>query len=290
MDSEQQRDLLSTIIRKIYKVPDRDWTEAKIKSFAEEFEQYYMEGYYNLYSGTYKWIADFSEDGTAEYLDRRLCQIEDYFSEHYPNHKEKFIKLRDYVILECSRSLDRSSLQIEVEQTTSDAKRTLDRISSLTKEFEETRKDASTQTITVLSIFTGIAMAFFGGFSLLGSAFDNIAYGLPSAAILAILVGIVLFNTVFSFIYLAGRISGKTVSDCSHTSCGKCEEVDCQKKNWIKRFWKKYPYILAVNVFLFLLLCLFILFYFVLPDHGFPVVPSNSATSESAVLPCTSTK
>lgn len=284
MASEEQRDFLSNTIRKIYKVPDRDWNEDKIQRFAEEFEQYYSQGYYNLYSGTYKWIAD-SDDGAADYLDERLNQIEEYFSEKYPDHKEKFIKLRDYVILECARSLDRTSLQNEIEQTAAEAKRTLGRISSLTNDFEETRKDASTQTITVLSIFTGIAMAFFGGFSLLGSAFDNIAYGLPSAAILAILVGIVLFNTVFSFIYLAGRICGKTVSDCNQTSCGKCTESECKGKNWIRRFNKKYPYIFAVNIFLIALLAIFLTMYFKLPYHGFPQVPPNIATSESASLP-----
>lgn len=88
--SEEQREFLSNTIRKIYKVPDRDWNESKVKSFAEEFEQYYEQGYFNLYSGTYKWIVD-SDDGAADYLDARLKEIEDYFSEKYPGYKEKFI-------------------------------------------------------------------------------------------------------------------------------------------------------------------------------------------------------
>ena len=188
----------------------------------------------------------------------------------------------------------------DVEILKSDAQNMLSKIKTISEKAEEERKDSAAQTITVLSIFTGIAMAFFGGFSLLGSAFNNIAYGLPSAAIMAILVGIVLFNTVFSFIYFASKISGHTVSNCKEDSCrncnNKCYEKSENKGNahfvWLTQFNTKYPYIVAVNGLLVLLLIVFIISYVVLPYHGLPETRPTTVTSTSETakpcIPCSS--
>lgn len=235
-----------------------------------------------MYSASYRWIID-AEDGTEEYLSHRLDLIETYlrhFEQADEKVLEKFVKLRDYISLEAARATRYRDVKI----LSDNAQGMLSKIEMISEKAEEERKDSAAQTITVLSIFTGIAMAFFGGFSLLGSAFNNIAYGLPSAAIMAILVGIVLFNTVFSFIYFASRISGHRISNCEAESCTNCQNK-CNPKSteagfhpivWLEKFNAKYPYIVAVNALLTVLLVVFILFYAFMPYHGFPQVPPTS--------------
>lgn len=292
---------LSNLIKEIIRSDEAEWkslTSPKVAEFAKDFEKYYQQGNFNMYSASYRWIVE-AEDGTDAYLSYRLGLIERYLrymERADANVIEKFVKLRDYISLEAVRA----ARYRDVEILKSDAQNMLSKIKTISEKAEEERKESAAQTITVLSIFTGIAMAFFGGFSLLGSAFNNIAYGLPSAAIMAILVGIVLFNTVFSFIYFASKISGHTVSNCKEDSCrncnNKCYEKSKNKWNahfvWLTQFNTKYPYIVAVNGLLVLLLIVFIISYVVLPYHGLPETRPTTATSTSETakpcIPCSS--
>lgn len=284
---------LSKLIKDIIRSDDAEWGSVSshtVANFAKLFEEYYQDGNYNMYSASYRWLIE-AEDGTDEYLSHRLGLIEKYL--RYikcadKNVLEKFVKLRDYISLEAARA----TRYRDVKVLSDNAQEMLSKIKDISEKAENERKDSAAQTITVLSIFTGIAMAFFGGFSLLGSAFNNIAYGLPSAAIMAIIVGIVLFNTVFSFIYFASRISGHTVSNCKEESCRNCNNK-CHEKSgekgfhpiaWLTQFNTKYPYIIAVNTLLVALLIVFIGFYIVLPYHGLPETRPTTAvaTSETA--------
>ena len=130
---------------------------------------------------------------------------------------------------------------------------------SLKGEIEDSRKESSAQTITVLSIFTGIAMAFFGGFSLLGSAFDSLQYGMPAVAIVSLIVGLILFNTIFVFLYVASKISGNPISGCGNRDCVSCEDKpSCkEQKCFLKRIFKRYQLICVINGVLLLLLLVF---------------------------------
>lgn len=277
---------LSKLLQKVVRSDQEEWESVNSKEVAEcatLFKQYYQQGNYNMYSASYRWLFK-EEDGTEDYLYYRLGLIEQYLRDIEKVDErtlEKFVKLRDYISLEASRA----ERNVELRRLSRDAQEMLSKIKDISEKAENERKDSAAQTITVLSIFTGIAMAFFGGFSLLGSAFNNIAYGLPAAAIMAILVGIVLFNTVFSFIYFASRISGHTVSNCRAESCRDCNNK-CHEKSgekgfhpiaWLTQFNTKYPYIIAVNSLLVALLIVFIVFYAVLPYHG---LPNTSATVE----------
>lgn len=257
MESKEKRDILNGIIRSVYNVPDKEWDEKTVERFAREFEHYYKDGYYNLYSGTYQWMSDLKEGSASDYLDLRLSEIERYFAENIPEYKEKFVKLRDYVLLESARASNLSDQQRQVKEHLQSASEMLAKSRHLAEEFEVTRKESSAQTITLLSIFTGVAMAFFGGFSLLGSAFDNLEHGLTRALVLVTLLGFVLFNTVFVLLYVAAKISGHPLDHCS-AQAQPCKECTCCGKFFGKRLWKKYPLACMVNTILLVLLALFI--------------------------------
>lgn len=277
---EPSKDQLSGLIRRIYQYganDSRQWDERASAFFAERFETYYEEGNYNLYSPTYEWLSGADQD-VADYLERRLGDIEQIFRANKSSHLREFVKLRDYIILEAARANDFAVVQ-EVatrgEKSWDEVRKLNDEIKMdmkrLKEDAQEDRKNTNTQSITVLSIFTGIAMAFFGGFSLLGSAFNALGENkvpLPDIAIISLIIGFVLFNTIFALIGIACRISGIPPTQPDHSNCSECVRTDrCDKeyadnflKRWFVRFKRKYPYALAVNIIIVALLfvsCIF---------------------------------
>lgn len=97
MSEEYSR--LSSIIRNI--VSKNSFSEADAERAAEDIKLYYDAGNLNLYSETYRWLSDSNtNEEDFEYLVSRLDLVEKYFSLEDSEKKEKFIKLKDYIILE----------------------------------------------------------------------------------------------------------------------------------------------------------------------------------------------
>ena len=182
--------------------------------------------------------------------------------------------------MERARSGVQSTLELKVKRGLDESSDKLERLETLRKDIEESRKESSSQTITVLSIFTGIAMAFFGGFSLLGSAFDNLSYGLPSVAAISLIVGLILFNTIFVFLYVASKISGSPISGCGSQDCVSCSvKEDCPDKEvWHKRIFKRYQLICVINATFIVLLIASVAIYFLADGIK---VENNNASSDS---------
>ncbi len=273
-NSQQSRDRLSQLLEEIYFYGGDDvkqWTEKATEKYANKFLNYYRTGNLNFYSSTYFWLTDI-QSGAIEYLDDRLSSIETYFRDHNVEEKylEKFQKLRDYVLLEALRASDMDDVKTVArqEQESLNEMKSLKEeiktdISNLKSNVEEDRKNANTQSITVLSIFTGIAMTFFAGFSLLGSAFSALsANHFWDIIIIVLVIGIILFNTIYALIAIACRISGVFPTQPSHEDCSKCARlISCDKKyenkvirRWFNKFKNKYPFALAINMFLTALL------------------------------------
>ena len=279
---------LSSLIKNIAHADRMD--DATAETYAEELNEYYNSGHYNLYSATYQWMRrDAADDSDMEYLSINFDQIIAAYQRRYPTDKkglERVTKLADYILLEQARKGVQSSLELDVKRNLGEAKRTLDELKSLKEDIEDSRKESSAQTITVLSIFTGIAMAFFGGFSLLGSAFDSLRYGVPAVAIVSLIVGLILFNTIFVFLYVASKISGNPISGCGNRDCVSCDVQDnCEgKTSWRKRISKRYQLIYVIDIALIILLVIFTIIFFA--TGGVKTTtedePSSTATTQSA--------
>ncbi len=267
--------------------------DATAETYAEELNEYYNSGHYNLYSATYQWMRrDAADDSDMEYLSINFDQIIAAYQRRYPTDKkglERVTKLADYILLEQARKGVQSSLELDVKRNLGEAKRTLDELKALKEDIEDSRKESSAQTITVLSIFTGIAMAFFGGFSLLGSAFDSLRYGVPAVAIVSLIVGFILFNTIFVFLYVASKISGNPISGCGNRDCVSCDvQDDCEgKTSWRKRISKRYQLIYVIDIALIILLVISTIVFFVTggvktttEDESSSTTTSQSASSE----------
>lgn len=252
MENENSR--LYSIIRQI--VSKDKFTDKDAEIAANDIKAYYDAGNPNLYSATYRWLVGSNEDD-FEYLVERLENIEEYFGDACPEKKEKFLKLKDYILLEALRASDFA----DIRKITNDAKKQLVETRKIQDEFEENRKASHSQSITVLSIFTGIAMAFFGGFSLLGSAFERL--GQPGVifsdlVLIILIVGLILFDTVYLLIYCASKINKNALVSSRHANCNECQ-TNCQK-DWRKFFsfiWR-YPLPSSINI-VFVALIVFLL-------------------------------
>lgn len=260
MDTEKI--VLSDIIRRI--VAQNQFSQKEAEEFAREINVYYLEGQPNLYSETYQWLTYYNEEN-FEYLIERLNKIQDVFNISYSKYSEKFCKLKDYVILEAMRASEFS----DIKKTAEDAAKYFTSIKKLSEEIEENKKNSNAQSITVLSIFTGVAMAFFGGFSLLGSAFERL--GQPGVSflellILVLVIGLILFNTVYLLLYCASKINHNALINENHKDCNQCKRWSCKNKRYrIFNFLWKYPLVSGIDIFLLVsILILFLIAIF----HG----------------------
>ena len=118
------------------------------------------------------------------------------------------------------------------------------------KDHEAKIRDINTQSITVLSIFSAVVMAFTGAFSLLGSAFAKIDTDMYRVVFVTLLTGFILFNTLFMLLYTIAKMTGKKI----HTRCSKTRRDKCPKKcigcNGVQRLIRKYSFVLWPNVVL----------------------------------------
>ena len=223
---------LSDIIRSIVTKDNFDLKDAQ--EYACQINAYYLTGQPNLYSETYKWLTYCNEEN-FEYLDDRLTKIQDVMNELYPKYSEKYNKLKDYIILEGIRANEFA----DVRKIAKEANQALTKIKEMSKDIEENKKSSNTQSITVLSIFTGIAMAFFGGFSLLGSAFERLGQNevvFSELVILVLIIGLIMFDTVYLLLFCASKINRNALVSSKHLDCEKCNYKKSCKNTWKARF------------------------------------------------------
>ena len=256
-------------------------SENNIKEFIEMVKELYGDGAYrHQYSQISGYLYKMYKENLME-MDRLQFNIEELYkrinenTECSDNLKRSFNKLYDHVMLECTRisqlhSLipDVKELDDKIEKTRKDLIKAKKDSGKIKKDLQKARVDlkktkddmdkSTVSSITVLSIFTGIVMAFVGGFSILGSAFSNTELFETRVWLLILLmslVGFVFFNTIFMFIYMAAKLSGKKLSvQCRTEECVKCMRCKtCLNPRMFCPFcklWKKYPYVAYINIIL----------------------------------------
>lgn len=130
-----------------------------------------------------------------------------------------------------------------------------EKLKAATETSDNARKAADsvlTNVLTILGVFIAIIVAFISGFfSVLLADRGNIS---PIAQVCLahfLLMGHVLFNLIFLFMFMISRLSYKSISvlclycnDKEHL--GMCQLCQCKCK-WYKRLWRKYPYLVLTN-------------------------------------------
>ncbi len=123
-------------------------------------------------------------------------------------------------------------------------------------------EDNKISSITALTIFSAVILAFSGGITFEAGIFKGMADSSPYRLLAVIsLTGFILFNTIFVLLYLVGKLAGKPISTkCKYLlldesgSKPKCGDGYCNKeRNSVTLFCRlthKYSYVLLVNIIL----------------------------------------
>lgn len=131
-------------------------------------------------------------------------------------------------------------------------------------------------SITTLTIFSAVILAFSGGITFESGIFKGMVESTPYRLVFTIaLSGFILFNTIFALLYLVGKMAGKRIStkckylvtaDNKYNKCQSCGDGYCTKEcaevSIACKILHKYSYVLAVDaVLLYVLYADFFLWY-----------------------------
>ena len=119
-------------------------------------------------------------------------------------------------------------------------------------------------SITALTIFSAVILAFSGGITFEAGVFKGIADASPYRLVFTTsLTGFILFNTIFVLLYIVGKMTGKAISTkCKYMSLDKPSVVAnracgdgvcikaCSEVSIACRILHKYSYVFAINVVL----------------------------------------
>ena len=131
-------------------------------------------------------------------------------------------------------------------------------------------------SITTLTIFSAVILAFSGGITFESGIFQGMVASTSYRLVFTIaLSGFILFNTIFALLYLVGKMAGKRISDkCkymvnaddNYNQCQSCGDGYCTKEcaevSIACRLFHKYSYVLAIDaILLYVLYTDFFLWY-----------------------------
>lgn len=228
--------------------------DSGIRRTALKFLEIYKGDFRHSYSGFFPLILEISRSEdlyNLDYLSNNLESIRQYLEHDFVSGEKEFNglydqlnKLCDHLNLEIGRWSYYAQNEHKIEDMESKILVLNGDMGKATVELEAaSRRAASIQTelIAVLSIFAAIVVAFSGGFTFLGSVMTSIneAEYYEAVILVAIICGLVIFNTIFLMMYLVGKITDRNIY-------AKCitENCTCEKKcGGIRKIQKRLPYV-----------------------------------------------
>lgn len=234
--------------------------DQNIRKISLKFRDIYCGDFRHGYSGFFPLIFEISKDDNSynlDYLSNNLEAIRDYIERDFVSGTQEFsgiqdqvFKLCDHLNLEIGRWNHYSQNDQKIEGALAKTANLNNELSVARTELEKASAQASsmqTEVIAVLSIFAGIAFAFSGGLSFLGSAMTSInnAKHYEVVVLVAIICGIVIFNTIFLLLYLVGKITNRNIY-------ARCETEDCtcdKRCRGLTKIRKRLPYVFWFNLF-----------------------------------------
>lgn len=275
MDKRLKDDMLVMIIDELAKDSNLD-DGNRIQSYIRVFDIIYSDNYRHEYSKITRVLFSLSNSEERDYLLEKLKIIDENMFNF--DIKKRLHKLSDHIELENIRMSELEKISqkailasekiasvknnikdevsnienktIEIESKTIESEKKLEII-------QESIKSNATESITILSIFAGVVMAFTGGFSYISQAIVSLnEIGPYRAASFILLVGMILFDVIFLLLYMIGKLTQRNIS-----SAGKCKSKDgCSNKS-IKCCINRYPYVVWFNLISSIIILLIINLY-----------------------------
>lgn len=224
----------------------------------------YSSGFRHSYSQIFATINRVLDTGCA--LDILTDNMETFREtlnvEEFESINKPLVKLHDHIILEISRinyfnkKFDRSiSIEKEIKSMRDSLSNLYTGIEKAYQKLKKSKKDVNSlksEIITVLSIFAAIMLGSIGGISFIGSVMSS----LNNTSVYRILLmtnvaGFIVFNLVFSLLYIASRMLERNIYSKCQISSGETDCIVglCEKRCWgISRIRRRLPYVYWVNV------------------------------------------
>lgn len=233
--------------------------ETDIKKVTIDLVKLYQNNFRHNYSGVFPIIVKIAKDDTPyniDYLSNNLETLRSFVESDHVSGKNEFTslyynleKLCDHLNLEIGRWSYYSQNEHKIEDIEVKNRTLNEEMQSTVTKLDEANKKADsmqTDIIAVLSIFSGIVISFSGGFTLLGSVMTavNEAVHYEAVVLVAIISGMVIFNTIFLLMYLVGKITDRNIY-------ARCKSKECSCENpckGIKKIQKRLPYIFYFNL------------------------------------------
>lgn len=217
----------------------------------------------------------------GEQIKRLLVQNNDNVSYH--NTLAGFKKFSDHIKLEIgrynfikSRLVNKPSSSIDAQPGADHARITQIRsdvdsmrpiVAKAQQELDgidEKLESNKISSITTLTIFSAVILAFSGGITFESGIFKGMVESSAYRLVFTIaLSGFILFNTIFALLYLVGKMAGKRIStkckylaigDGEYKQCQSCGDGYCTKEcsdvSIACRIFHKYSYVLVIDIVL----------------------------------------
>lgn len=119
-------------------------------------------------------------------------------------------------------------------------------------------------SITTLTIFSAVVLAFSGGITFEAGMLEGMAFASPYRLVFTIaLTGFILFNTIFALLYMVGKMAGKSlIGKCKYwhentqisSKCQSCDGGVCTKRmptpDWICKMLYRHTFVSIVDIIL----------------------------------------
>ncbi|XZJ13860.1 hypothetical protein ACSXDV_12785 [Clostridium perfringens] len=217
------------------------------------------------YSYIQEYVRNLREE-SIERLEFNLYDIRDLVSENEENYNkssENIEKIVECMLMEINRVNDSNRLNNDLKQLErilKEARNQEDEIEQKMKIHAKKIEKMQGDFISILSIFSAVIIAFFGGINLLGNTLTSINGTNKYRLIFIVtLIGIILFNVIYMLLYSIARLTNKSIGvSRKHRACKKCT-----KSITLGCIANKYPIVFFFNIVSIIILIVDSFLYFV---------------------------
>lgn len=247
---------------------------SQLDALCDIVKRYYTDNERHRYSEVSAYLM---ETDDIEYLLENLRQIQKRLSELPENEKLSLnvFKLIDHITLELNRTkynsknftdIQMNSMNTVLHSAMKEISKAVDTLrdeqsekinkeieifKGETKSLKEKVEDSYSQFVAILGIFSAVVVVFFGGMTAFGSLFTNMHnIGRFKLAFTVSLIGFVIFNLIFMFLYVLAKLLKREISASENENVvGRWGFT-----RWLKRAWIRYPYMFMFNVVMLVIL------------------------------------
>ncbi|WWU65461.1 hypothetical protein QJR26_03635 [Clostridium baratii] len=254
-------------------------TDDEISNFINELSSHELNGDVIEYSSILEYLKKIDGE-TRTKLNNSCSKIKELIKdEEESKGKNILYKILEYIALEVPRINEYEKMNNTIESFSKSTRR------QRTQALEYDKKLASAQGkldkvqsefISILSIFSAVVIAFFGGINLLGGALASIndtnKYKL---IVIILLIGMIMFNVIFLLLYTISKLIEKPIS----VNKKRVQCLGCYKKNGFRCFVNRYPVPVYYNLLTFYGIIMVSIMYYLdeynFITHAFKISISN---------------